>query len=475
MGEKIILLIPVLLCLGSLYYWRKLKWNLRETALACWTYFCGSRGFIILLTIGYLAVSVGMCFLFTADAAGVTISLDYSGASNGLNPNETRFNATEMLSDEVLERAIENGALEGVTVEDLKDSLWLGAIGGNTQALTVYDTEESYKIGTEYYISYSETEQTKHLDGDMLIRLVAYAYYDYFMDSYSDKHGLLEITDEELADLDQVDYLDMVNYFTMRGEELERYMLNYQTRNGSYQSAKTQETFASMRGKIKKFLDIDLERFEAYILTCGLSKDADRYIGKLNFENMMEDIKYQKNWSSYQIRLDAIERYHREMARIVLVPTEDETEEFYMSRTKIGVDYLANEAEDNLKSATDRKLEIDTNSHAINQLETGNPTGAQFERIETMVTELKEELVSLAERTDDLLTEYISEKESSYLNMTFHSMRTLDYVPVKRLIVYGVLFALAFTALLAFRERAGKLRGKLKKSKKKAGRQFARG
>lgn len=63
------------------------------------------RLFLCLLT---LCCLFGLVHYFkSADSATASISFNYSEASLGMNPNKTRFNAYEIVSDEVMERAIE--------------------------------------------------------------------------------------------------------------------------------------------------------------------------------------------------------------------------------------------------------------------------------------------------------------------------------------------------------------------------------
>lgn len=59
------------------------------------------------------AVFGSLNYFKSAEHASVNISFNYSEASLGLNPNETRFNAYEIVSDAVMERAIERVGLQG--------------------------------------------------------------------------------------------------------------------------------------------------------------------------------------------------------------------------------------------------------------------------------------------------------------------------------------------------------------------------
>ena len=73
------------------------------------------------------------------------VSLNYSEASQALNSNGTRYNMAEIISDEVLEKAIEKGAFKNVTVNQLKNclSVYPCVQGG-------VEDESQYHISTEF-------------------------------------------------------------------------------------------------------------------------------------------------------------------------------------------------------------------------------------------------------------------------------------------------------------------------------------
>lgn len=200
--------------------------------------FLRKKAWILIFAVIYAVYCVGAKYVLTPQSAFATINLNYSGASKGLNPNKTRFNAADILNQEVLERAIEKGAFEGITPKELKNTLWLEALDVEPKVLDENTSEEKYKVGTVYRIHYTADEKTKNLNPEAVIQMVAYAYYDYFMDKYSDKRNLLRIPQEELDALENMDYLDMLNYFEMKSAELERYMIEYLSLNGKWQSQK---------------------------------------------------------------------------------------------------------------------------------------------------------------------------------------------------------------------------------------------
>lgn len=457
----LILLIPCILGVAVLYCLKKQKRGLQEVLHLSWNYFLCNKIFIILLACFYLFFYVAVRLLTLPAGSSAEIYLNYDGASNGLNPNETRYNPSEIISDEVLELAIREGNLEGFTVDSLRRCLELEPVDNSTAVITLPDDDttdisSNYSIQTGYRIKYDASKADSKIDAQTVADVVAGAYSDYFTNTYLDKYPLLEISEEELGEVDTLDYLDALNYFETKSTELQRYMIEYQSENGSYQSPTTGETFYSLHDKINHFIEIGLERFEAYLLDNGVSKDSDQYINKLDYENKMSEIDYQKDWAVYETNLDAVDIYHREMARVVLVPTEDDEEEFYMSRTRIGVDYLSETAEDSLQSATNTMQEINTNEYAIEQLENESPTEAVFAKAEEMCTQIKDEIASYAKQCDELISEYLAEKESGYLVINTFKTGIFERLNLKQMIVCTVIVVFLADMLAMFRCLDGK-------------------
>ena len=86
------------------------------------------RLFFCLLT---LCCLFGLVHYFkSADSATASISFNYSEAALGMNPNKTRFNAYEIVSDEVMERAIRRvGLQDSLTASQLAQCLYLSPEG----------------------------------------------------------------------------------------------------------------------------------------------------------------------------------------------------------------------------------------------------------------------------------------------------------------------------------------------------------
>ena len=62
--------------------------------------------------------------------SSANISFNYSEASLGLSPNKTRFNAYEIVSEEVMQRAIEKVGLQGsISASELASHVFPGRNG----------------------------------------------------------------------------------------------------------------------------------------------------------------------------------------------------------------------------------------------------------------------------------------------------------------------------------------------------------
>lgn len=283
--------------------------------------------------------------------------------------------------------------------------------------------------------------KTSKIDGVLLMELLAETYYQDFLDSYSENDSILELSLDGLGDLD---YLDQEEYLEVNALHLQRYINQYRNENSNYRDPDTGETFASLSEKIGNFIDIELERFQSFVLQNGLSKDRAGYGTRLDYTNRLLETNYQKNMASYDVRLEAIDMYDDQMARIVLVPTNDESEEFYMSRTKIGTDYFAEEADSALEAAVNLKEQIDFNIYTKGQMEVSAADEAVYEQADQMADRLTGELGNLAEQSQKLSDAYIEEKRNGYLKIGTAQSAFEDQADLAN----GVLYSAGFAVLL---------------------------
>lgn len=332
--------------------------------------------------------------------AGAVISLNYDEASKGLNANGTRYNMSEIICDEVIERAIEKGALKNVTVKELKRCLSVEPlIDGNA-----YD-EDYYHISTEFLVTFKADEYTGHLDAQNVVELIGFAYKDFYIENYADNFNVLDIAINCTEDFEEMDYLDIAKYLNIQLQKIQNYMYELANENASFASTDG-ESFLSLAGKAENINNVQIsDNLEAYLLDNGISKNSDKYIGRLEYENKLYDFSYQKAKASFDVRKEAVDMYSEEMTRVVLVPTWDAEGEYYMSRTKVGIDTLSVEAQNSSKQAADYFKEIETNKATISALETAAKSGDDA-YADQLIGKISSEIMILADAAGKIGQEY---------------------------------------------------------------------
>lgn len=370
-----------------------------------------------------MAVAGMVCFLigFAGNIASrlwtpdMLMVFNYEEASRGQNPNATRFNESNILSEHILEKVIQRGGLR-LSVEQLSGFLALST-PLDAQKLDV-DQESDLKISTEYRVRCSGLVSLYHTSPKAVLSLLADVYWEDFVLNYAENDSILNLTFEELEGME---YLDVKDYLKMQANKLRNYLPGYSSESSSFRALGSEETFSSLSQKIANFIDIELERYEAFALENSLSKDRATYQSRMQYANHLLDTDRKKDMAAYDVRIEAINIYNAFMTRFVLIPTYDENKEFYMSKTKVGVDYFADEAKEHLESATKLVEEIEHNTHASQQLGRAQASQDVCAQADERIEKLKAELINLAAQCRELCSAYVREKRDGYIQISFSS------------------------------------------------------
>lgn len=118
----------------------KIKQIFKQAVLRFWSL----RVPLIVVCILLAALLCTAQYQDSSRVASAQMTLNYSEASHGLNPNRTRFTTADLTSDEVLQSTLYNAGLEGqMTVEQLR------------KAITVEPTDVTNVSSSENYITTS--------------------------------------------------------------------------------------------------------------------------------------------------------------------------------------------------------------------------------------------------------------------------------------------------------------------------------
>lgn len=380
-----------------------------------------------------------------ARTAKMLVALNYEEATRGLYPNNTRFNISLIKSEDVLDRAIAKAGLEGqITALDMADHIT--ALASNVNGMQLPSDTTSYKIATTYTITYEKNDELgPRISAKDMLGLIVEAYKEVFYEDYT----YVEVgIAPDWSECGEQEYMEIGSFFEKECQKLRRFLNTNANENGTFRSARTGETFTSLRQKVDNFITIDLEKYDSYVLQSGLSKNRERYISKLEYENFLKNIDYQKFMAEYQNRLHTIEIYDSALTAVVLIPTLDTQNNFYMSRTKVAIDYQATAAESANANGNDTLAVIQKNEYAIRQMrsQTAN-TPSSIATAQSMIQDMKQKLETLIETTKILNKEYVRYKTKNYLTISFEERSLADELSLKWVILAD---GAAFCALCAW-------------------------
>ena len=374
----LLMLTAVLLVIGLVRLRRRAKENVRSEFKQMLLKQRRFRAWTLLAAMGFMLAFTLAFWVRSGKTVSAIISLNYTEASSGQNANGTRYNMGEIISLEVLERAIEKGALEDVTASQLASCLTVEPlVQGNSY------NEDGYHIATEFLVTYEADSHTAHLNAENVIVLVANAYKEFYIDQYADDFSVLDL-DLDQSKLESLDYLDIVTYLEQQAYKVEKYMYSLMNENSSFISS-SGDTFSSLASKVQTLSKVQIqEGLESYILHNGVSKDPDGYVGRLEYEDKLLDYDMQRATASFEVRNEAIAMYDEEMTRVVLVPTWDNEGKYYMGRTKVGIDDLSVQAEEYSQQAASYLKDIEKNRTVISSMDGSTHIGTD-ETAEQMI------------------------------------------------------------------------------------------
>lgn len=301
------------------------------------------------------------------------VALNYSEASQAQNSNGTRYNMAEIICDEVVEKAIEIGALENVTVKQLKNCLCVYPyIQGDV------NDKSNYHISTEFIVEYHASKHTDHLDAENVITLITSAYKEYYIEKYTDNFSIT--TEEDKPDYSSMEYMDIVTYFNKETTAVLNYLYGMAEKGPSFVT-KNNTTFNAIAQKVHQFKETQIDQnLKSLILQHGVARNKDNYIDRLSYQNKNTDFDKQRNDASFDLCNRAIDMYSEEMTRVVLVPTWDEGGKYYMGRTKVGIDELSVMATTFSDNVASNEKEIMDNNLVIGKMQsTSENTSANAE------------------------------------------------------------------------------------------------
>jgi|GEM_PF-4833816 len=388
------------------------------------------------------------CFFSYIDGKAVlpafSVKFGFEEAGRGLNPDETRFNADDLINKDVLAGVIKDKGYS-ITPDELKECLSVRSSYDDT----AIDTENP-KIATEYQIALNRNIKKYSIDTDSLIDDLAAEVKQDYVQKHTDHAGILDI---DLTEVDDLDYMDVDNYLQMQANKVKNYLSGFQWAEQTY-SDESGETFSSLADKVSNYISTPLSEYSAYISENGLTKEGSDFVSTAEYTKKTLQVNYDKQMASYNARLSAIQKYDPSMANVVLVPTDDKTGEFYMSRTKIGVDYFADEANEALNNASEILKDINDNKRLVANI-SASASKEKYTEANAMILTLCRELTELAKEAEELHESYIRDTAGEYVTLHIYHPGKAALLSVRRNGVFSLWLGISSLYLCAELIRSG--------------------
>ena len=200
---------------------------------------------------------------------------------------------------------------------------------------------------------------------------------------------------------------------------------------------------------MNNFYTYDLARLRSYIIENGIANDKPELNAMLDYKNRMDRLVYNKFMAAYNEDNKGIQMYDTAMSAVVMIPTEDPTFKYYMSRTKTGMDNMALHSDGQLTAATEKLSQIEYNSYLIEKVRGNTPTAAQRQKADTMIRQMEaslEKLVSDVRTVDNSFTVYKARNYLSFRNSYMRFMDRIDFIGsiIGAMLVIGLVFIAVF-------------------------------
>lgn len=369
---------------------------------------------IVVLMCVFVFISLIVTYTGSFNKKSVVLSLNYEEASKGQNPNLTRYNVYELKSDRVMERVISNAGLQDVlTPTELSEHI---DIAENSSGKTIDPNDSStYYISTSYTVSYRMNREIKNISVDDMMTLICKSYNDMFHEEYVGTKSVLKY---DLGDIEGKEYIEIAKLFTNKSDQMLRYIQQRIEENATYRSDITGQSFQTIKKMIQNVQNYSIKKYSAFVLESGLSRNKDHYIRTLNYKNDMLNINYQKFMIDYNVRKQQVQDYDSAMIGTVMVPSINEKQEYYMSRTNTGTDYLTKEADYSLSQGNAVDRDIIDNNDIIEKVNASTADEESYKKADELIKTVDEELKQVANTADTTDKEYIKHTTKDYLTFT---------------------------------------------------------
>lgn len=395
----------------------------------------------------------------------ITLTLNYANARKGLTPTGGRFNIAELKSDEVLQSALNYLGDDSLSVEDIKDRITIDAkvpMSSIDKVKNAIANNTGYTYcPSEFDIYYNQGSKLERGNTYALLNALAKAYKDYFAVNYAEKNTILDYDIE--GGLAKYDYGEQCQIMSDKVTAMLRYLDKYSSESNTFRSKSTGYSYSNLVSMLVNIRDVNLEKLEAYITQNGISEDKPSFIRKQDYNIEKRTLLYNKYNQGSIIAKNTMDIYNSHITGVAFIPSIDDNNEYYMARTKTGLDLIVNESYSNGLKAEDLAQKIDSFQYLVDKY-SNVPTAPQdaVKNAEAMISEISSYISKVSDLAIQTDNDYIESVSNNYITVIYHPISKLSYV---KTVIKIVLFFMAviFAVVIVYKFIIVKLLEKFKK------------
>lgn len=434
------------------YIWNK-KWYLLLGALAL--------SFVFLVYNGY----------HTHYSESVTFALIYPNSEKGKYPDNTRLNIYDLLSEQVLNTAVENYNKEKkekrpeITVEDVAGHIKIVEhISSNLQE----EIEAARKNGQAYSYFINEFDVTcppinrfsftdfqylfgifPYVDNQLLLEKIYDSYSSYITAEHAEMNIIERLSNK--MNFDGYDYLEYTNTLNSQISTYLNYLNAKNSENGAFVSSTTGASFNDLITEFTNLKNYQIYNLSSFVSSSKLAKNTEEFVNIKQTDNESKWIQYLKYQGEADFARKAMLQYDHTFEENIVITGIDEKVGLYQARPKTAYDTITQRALSYEVSAKNLQTDISENDRAVKEYTNTDLSQEERARLvsvaDSLITEINQRLSELIQKANATVEDFLKSKSSDYISSTPVKKAYLS-LPV--LIRCGMMFLLgALLSLIA--------------------------
>ena len=391
--------------------------------------------------------------LILSNLKGMVVTLNYTGAEKGLNPDGSRFIMSEITNDNILNAAKKGLKIEKQSNNEIRQRLFITSKFSQNAMNAVIDDIESGMRGsfvpTTFHVYYTQKNKLGKNETYEFLDSLAKTYKAYFYENHAENNSVLRFSRDDES-FSNYDYIEINDLLYEKAEQMLKLMKKHQEENRSFRS-KDNVNYGTLCDELENFRDVELEKFKAYIVQNNITKNRLESANKLIFLIDKNTIDFNKKKNASDIAKTALAKYDPQIAAVAFVPSVDNTNSYYMSRTKTGIDDLAKNSYASGMEAVGISAQLDEYNNRFSKIQAASDTGEDMlAYTESYLSGILDELESVSKKIVKLDNEFLKYKTGSYLSYKVDSKPPV--INLKIMIKFAVLGAALALAMIIYIE-----------------------